>query len=100
MENSAKVLQILREQEPATLTFRHLDFCSAGKLRAEVSEVETSPKDAENHSASLSKFLLLSERNEASSKLGQKFKGELTEPKPLLFAFCDTSYHLEKPLLF
>ena len=88
-------------QEPATLTFRHLDLYSAGKfIGAKVSEVETSLKDGENHSASLSKFLLLSKRNEASSRLGQKFKDELAEPKPPLSTFCDTSYHVEKLLLF
>lgn len=51
------------------------------------SEVETSPKDGQNHSASLIKFLLLSRRNKAGSRLGQKFKDELAEPKTPLSTF-------------
>lgn len=62
--------------------------------------MKTSPKDGENHSASLSNFLLLSRRNEESSRLGQKFKDELAEPKPPQSTFCDTSYHVHKLLLF
>lgn len=88
-----QVLKILRVQDPATLTFRHLDLHGTGKLiGAQVSEVGTSAKDGENCSASLSKFLLLSKRNEKSSRWGQKFKYRLVESKYPLSAFCDTCY--------
>lgn len=88
-----QVLKILRVQDPATLTFRHLNLHGTGKLiGAEMSGVGTSAKDGGNHSASLSKFLLLSKRNEKSSRLGQKFKDRLAESKYPLSAFHDTCY--------
>lgn len=88
-----QVLKILRVQDSATRTFRHLNLHGTGKLiGAEMAGVGTSAKDGENHSAFLSKFLLLSKRNEKSSRLGQKFKDKLAESKRSLSTFCDACW--------